>query len=289
MDYSKWDTLDVDEDEGERARPRVTRLEGPASFTIGPSAKRGAPAPPAVPARARVTDYNRWEEVARAMGDDEDGGEEEGGEEDDIDGGMDALDDHAAADDRRPGLGSPATAPAPELRAPAAPAGVPRAPATASTHGGVTARHVWAQTKSDVIVNFIVPAGTRAKDVTLSVERERVAILIRGSSYALDAELAHPVVVDEDPDELDWELREPDGGADGCRWLRVTLAKHAPVGVTLWWDRVLRDDAPVDVSAFAGREAGRAAQFEANWNEAHEMFRHKVATRQKVQLDVDEG
>lgn len=281
MDYSKWDRLEVDDDDEGPARPRVTRLAGPTSFTIGPGEKRAhtataLPAPPA--ARARVTDYERWEEVAKGMSD-----EEEGGEEEDIDGGPDEHEDAPPSNDgARLGLGAGAPDPvATESRA-----AVALAKPSASLQGGVTERYVWSQTKAEATINFVVPAATRAKDVRLRVDRDHIALTLAGSDFRLEGELSHAVVVAEDPDELDWELRDPEGGATDCRWLRLTLEKQAPAGVVVWWDRVFAGDAVVDVSAFASRDSNRAAQFEANWKEAHELFRQKVATRQKIELDL---
>lgn len=283
MDYSKWDNLDVDEEEDGPARPRVTRLAGPSTFTIGTGGRRAPPPAaqraPAAGVQARVTDYARWEEVAKGMSD-----EEEGGEEDDIDGGTDEHDEPPGAGER-PGLGlasragAPAAAAAPQPPAPR----VTAVAASASTHGGVTERYVWSQTKSEVTLNVVVPAGTRARDVRVRVDRDFVGVALAGSDFALEGTLAHAVAVDEDPDEIDWELRQPDGAAVG-RWLRLTLAKQCPAGVVIWWDRVFAGDEPVDISAFAGRDGGRAAQFEANWNEAHALFLEKVASRRKVEI-----
>ena len=59
LDYSRWDNLDVSDDEAEQARPqpRVTRLEAPSSVTWGGAGKDGGiniqttlPGPAAAPA-----------------------------------------------------------------------------------------------------------------------------------------------------------------------------------------------------------------------------------------------
>jgi len=68
MDYSKWDKLEV-EDEDERQRPVVTRLDGGQSVTIGPSGAAVQPpsaraaAQPAQPSAVRrgTTDYSKWD------------------------------------------------------------------------------------------------------------------------------------------------------------------------------------------------------------------------------------
>mmetsp|Transcript_165 Transcript_165/g.422 ORF Transcript_165/g.422 Transcript_165/m.422 type:complete len:289 (-) Transcript_165:189-1055(-) len=288
MDYSKWDKIEVDDDEP--ARPRVTRLEGPATVTIGAN----APPQPA-PVRAaptKLTDYNRWEEIARGMSDDEEDTDEE--EDDDYEPGPEEEvvrpPDAALAGGRpdaamaggRPGLGAGAVVPA-EMQAAPARALVQ---AAADNLGGRTDRYVWSQTKGEVRINFLVPAGTRSRDIRLKVEKTRIEIEIINSKYTLDGELAHPIEVDEDPADLDWEVLDPDSGASDCRWLRLTVTKHVPAGVVIWWDGIFSGDAKVDVSSFADRDSRGAAQMEANWKEAHELFRQRVASRQKISIDV---
>jgi ribosomal protein L12E/L44/L45/RPP1/RPP2 len=326
VDYSKWDHIDVDDDD-ERPRPRVTKLEGPSTLTIGPSggkqtaAAAAAPAPHQPPqaakaGRARVTDYERWEEIARGMSDEEEGEEEEG--EDDEAGIGDGQESARAAGASH---GAPSLPRAPQALSaqgaqPATAAESQPATATksAATHGGQTERYVWSQTKSELTVNFFVPPRTRAKDVrTVHVSRDHVELELEAPDFEkseapkfanlevpsfqkFDGELSHAVVADEDPAEVDWELCDPDpppageGGARvpaaACRWLRLTLRKDSPPGVVIWWDRVFKGDAAVDVSRFEGRDKARASQMEANWKEAHELFRQKVRDRQKVQIEL---
>jgi hypothetical protein len=303
VDYSKWDRLAVEEEE-ERPRARVTRLEGPSTLTIGPAAgdarvaerAEGRPEQTAAKGRARVTDYDRWEELVREMSEDDEGE----GEDADIDEPDDDFDDRDTPS-ARPALGAgaaPGAAPAaPALSATpialsAAPSATQPLPPSASLHGAETEGFVWSQTKTEVTLNFVVPPSARAKEVRLNVGRDHVELSLSGCEETFApfvGELAHPVDCSDDPDELDWELRDPDAGfacgdASHCRWVRLVLAKQMPAGVVVWWDRVFRGDAPVDVTRFAGRQTDRAAQMETNWKEAHELFRQRVRDRQKVEV-----
>jgi hypothetical protein len=74
VDYSKWDNLDLsDEEEADRGRPRVTKYKKGSTITLGPNghhctAPAPAPATAAAPvanaaARDYSSDYSKWDSL----------------------------------------------------------------------------------------------------------------------------------------------------------------------------------------------------------------------------------
>ena len=168
MDYSKWDSLqcDDDDDDAPLGPPRVTRLEGPARVTIGgtggaatatlqPPAKQ----PPA--AKRGALDYSKWDSLDV---EDDDGDDEE--DEDDEE------DPHARAYMASRAKPSQALAPAPPPPPSGAETGAVSASASAApqSHESVLAKltrngarreaYLWRQTETDVELSVIVCVGT---------------------------------------------------------------------------------------------------------------------------------
>ena len=216
MDYSKWDSLDCDDDEEDKPRgpPRVTRLEGPARVTIGGTGAAAVSTlqPPTVQAPAAkkgATDYSKWD----SLGVSDDGDSDEDEDEDDEE------DPHARAYMAsrakpppgymvKPGQGEPAHAKPSQAPAPAmAPSPGPGTGAAVSasaappSHESLLAQltrngarreaYLWRQTETEVELSVLVPPGTRAKQMLVEVrrpqslatdERARVVVALRGSA-----------------------------------------------------------------------------------------------------------
>ncbi len=56
----------------------------------------------------------------------------------------------------------------------------------------------------------IVPAGTRAKEVTVRVEERHVWVGREGHAAVLDEDLAYPILADEDFGATSWEVSAGD-------------------------------------------------------------------------------
>ena len=94
VDYSKWDNLELSDEEDERTKgqPRVTRLEPGTRITLGqdgataaapqaPAAAGKARAPAACAARAGggALDYSKWDQLDVSDSEDEGEGDEDEG------------------------------------------------------------------------------------------------------------------------------------------------------------------------------------------------------------------
>ena len=229
MDYSKWDSMqcdDDDDDEKPRGPPRVTRLEGPARVTIGgtgaaavsnPTPTLQPPARQAPAGKKGATDYSKWDSLGVSDDGDSDGDEDEDDEEDPY------ARAYMASRGRPPPPGegkpahampsqapAPATAPPPGPGTGAAASGTSGAPqshesllAQLTRNGAQREAYLWRQTETEVELSVLVPAGTRAKQMLVEVrrpqslatdERARVVVALRGSAAPLlDGELAYPV------------------------------------------------------------------------------------------------
>jgi hypothetical protein len=271
VDYSKWDSLEVSDDEDEPARPRVTRLDAGTRITVGadgavhaevppPSTTTAAPAPAQQPHRPDYsTNYSKWDSLEISDEEDGDDGEGAGGEWDE-EAGAQGEESQAAqylATHRR-AAGQPASESA---RRSDSGSPVP------GGEGGERAedRYLWSQEQDEVVVAVAVPADTRAAAVRVDVSERTLRVgLAQGAAsttWLVDGELVHRVVVTGDPTDVDWEVRDlspsqqaellegsstlaqpqpeqqPAGAADSGprRAVVLTLRKDMPHGVVLWW------------------------------------------------------
>jgi len=247
-DYSKWDQMAISDSEEEdeddemmeefdvssepaaapvdRRKPRVTKLQGPTTVTIGgrddpPSTASGAKkeAKEAAPNLASL--QQRWTENGARVGD----------------------------------------------------------------------RYMWSQTKSECLLSILVPAGTKAKDVLLalhepsdeSCQTQRLEVTAASGQQIINSPLAYAVEKNDDEDEgLDWELKDFE---PGCRVLQLAFVKKVPPTVVLWWARVFEGEEGIETKTLTGRSFNQDHQ--AVWEQAHAMFKKKVAERTITELDAE--
>ena len=309
MDYSKWDKLELDEDDDVRGAPRVTRLEGPQRITIGGPGGLSVGGAPAKQSSAAVKrpggalDYSKWDSLEVDDDDDEDGDydDDDGAEE----AGLAKLERHVQQQQSRHAEPAVPAPQAPETGAVPAPA-VAASQSHESTlakltrNGAQREGYLWTQTESEVVLSVLLPAGTRARNVSLEVRRPqslateecaRVVVALRGApAPLLDAELAFAVELpqateEEEAEELDWEV--VDFEPAGRRLLRLTLRKQVPHGVVLWWTRALKgEEPPLDSQAFPDRRRALKPGQEDVWAEAQRMFQQRIAEREEAQQVV---
>jgi len=259
-DYSKWDKMVISDDEEEEeeydeemldevdvseplgppihGRPRVTKLEGPTSITIG--------------------------------------GLEDGGK---IKPETDSSKESAFV----PAKAKKQTA---SLDLTAVEAGMTK------NGGRVGDSYMFSQTKTEVLFNVIVPAGTKAKDVKVklhapsasnpSSHNQRLDVSVTGDAN-ISGMLAYGVEVEEGED-LDWELMDFEPA--GRRVVQLTLVKKVPGMVVLWWSRIFEGDQEIDTKTIVDRKFNQDHQ--AVWQEAHAMFQKKISERTITEIDCSE-
>ena len=348
IDYSKWSKAAYDdEDEDDRPRkPRVTRLDGPSTITLGarePPPAAGASANPhttgakAAAPKDRL-DYSRWDnlecddddEDAEDVDDIEMASREAEGEEDD---GEDALSESEqrglaeimrksrAADNASSSTAAPAAA---ASSADSAETRHEALRAKLTRNGAERTEHLWRQSELEVELSILIPPGLKARDVrpeivpadvsgtaavaaggmagaaaAAAVGKTKQTVVVherrpRGGSGAgsvlFSASLAYPVLQPDSEEDLVWEVTDFEAAERGGRRLvRLTLQKDSPRWVTVWWERAIVGEPPVDVAAFPDRSPAKAAAAQEQvgvWAEATRMFKEKVANRKPILIDA---
>jgi len=151
-------------------------------------------------------------------------------------------------------------------------------------NGGVVAnRYCWSQSKETIELHVFVPDATKANQVKVSVSEANVKIVV-GNEPVLSGDWEFKVIPEEDPD---WELAD----SDGRRAVRLMVQKAPMPGgfrVAVWWSRALKGDPSIDVRNIQGRKSNseKSEQFAKAWGEAHAMFREKVKNRTPIPVDL---
>lgn len=98
-------------------------------------------------------------------------------------------------------------------------------------NGGVTDKYVWTQTLSEVTVNVPLPAGTKAKMLSVDIQNKRLKVAVKGGEVLVDGDFHKRVITDDSI----WTLE--DGN------LVVTLTKDNKME---WWKCVCEGDPEIN-------------------------------------------
>jgi len=165
-------------------------------------------------------------------------------------------------------------------------------------NGAAREAYLWRQTEKEVELCVLVPAGTRARelrpelresDLLLHTRQMLVVHRAGGGGAFFEGSLAYPVAQPDTAEELTWELSDYEPGPTGRRLLHVTLLKEAPDCVrNIWWERALVGEDTLDTTVLPDRKwAEKLAAQQSTWQQAQQMFRDKVAQRQRVPIEID--
>ena len=161
--------------------------------------------------------------------------------------------------------------------------------ASLSRNGGECAAHLWSQSRDEVCLRLVVPAGTRAKQVVLELSQkalvsgasacERLRVTVDGDCVAEGA-LGGPVVDDED--DWDWTVEDLPLDAGKRRVVAVTLRKvHPADGVVHWWQKALEGGVEVDTDTIAERKTYGVKKGDAKGQESYKTFQQVFAEAEK--------
>lgn len=249
IDYSKWDAFCEEESETENlctnTECRFTQLHRPAQISIGPegvSVKETLPSNPFSKSCAAREDEDNMTMGSRAATDA------------DIDSKL-------------------------------------------TSNGGMESNsHCWSQTESTVSISFFLPSETKAKDNIsfaindiecvrsgASLVRPRLKFSYKknnGEEVAVNKDFYYPLSLDSDLLEGCWELQT----VHGQRFITFQFFKESIMhGVFVWWDRCFCDDvARVDLETLKNRRGDKGQQFKQVWEEAHELFKQRIAKRKNI-------
>jgi hypothetical protein len=156
-------------------------------------------------------------------------------------------------------------------------------------NGGVTAGGCfWCQDRYEVVLRKVLPEKNKASDMLICFDHaeNRLRIINKSNNVVIiDEVLRYKVETNEELGEsqLDWELK------DEGKLLEVTFRKKSPFPTaTLWWRNVFINDPEIDVTTIEGRSKGSIEMADA-WTEAQRMFKEKIASHQKISVDIDDN
>lgn len=171
-----------------------------------------------------------------------------------------------------------------------------------TTNGGYVPLYglYWSQDRTTVSLRFRLPANAVSKTISVQWKGKIYSYKDRHSAVGsnnmasfqilwynnntqevlVHGDLPHPIHYnelddeDDDDDELDWEI---DHDKEGHKYVLLTLPKAVPMaGVTLRWNRPMLQ-VPVDVDDGSSTISRTDNPFQKAWDEAHTMFREKMA------------
>ena len=257
VDYSKWDKFaadlsDDDEQEGIlRQSPRVTALEGEKgrSFVIGPSGTQLLPEPP----MKAITTTSVSSSAAVIT---------------------------ASSCSSSSSLSSTAAAPFELL---------------SSRNGGITNRCTWCQDRSEVILRKELPISTKAGDIRVTFDpiESVLKVTTQDNNIVMEGTVRYKFELnDEELCPIQWELVTiTDAAAVEHRVLELALKKLSPIpGAVIWWKNVFVDDPEIDVTTIPDRQVSQTSkEISGAWDEAHRLFKERVAAREPITIDLGEG
>ncbi|KAL7555375.1 hypothetical protein ACA910_022361 [Epithemia clementina (nom. ined.)] len=164
----------------------------------------------------------------------------------------------------------------------------------------------WSQDRYSVIVRFAIPnketknwvvqmhgnvSKFRDRHIAVSADRARLKIWKRATATSVDDNAnSMPLLVDDvipypvhweegcgKNGDLDWSIERDviNSSEHEIAYLTVTLHKATPMaGLVLWWKRPL-EQCPETTARFES-DTTKAREFQQAWNEAHEQFLQKM-------------
>lgn len=122
-----------------------------------------------------------------------------------------------------------------------------------------------------------------------------MTIITKDNNEIISGILSNEIIKNsDDEDSIDWEILSIKqqnfilNGIDNfTRILEVTLKKKTPFAdAIIWWSKVFENEPEIDVTKIEERQIN--STFQQNWNEAHKLFKEKIANNTKTTIDIDD-
>ena len=251
LDYSKWDNLEVSDDEEEQDswKPQVHRLDKPTSVTFG------------------------------GPGDASDTGVE-----------FEYVDSSEPASSSASSASSAISAPTTTATSTTSTTTTDPLVDKRITNGASADTHMWSQTRSEITIRVRVPSSVRAKDVNIQVNEETSLLVSLLKETHVQGILSFPVVPVPDFLDLDWEIERDDATYIRITLQKKIVASQVIVWWNRIFKHE-DPQLDVTELEGRRTEGGAAQMKKTQdvWAEAHRMFREKVAARKdttKVEVDL---
>ena len=146
--------------------------------------------------------------------------------------------------------------------------------------GGKTNAFSWTQNRDEVFIKSPLPVGVRSSNIKCSYDDGDIHVYISGLEI-FGGKLKHPI--ERESDDIDWEIIDDSKSSNITeRVLAITLRKKSIIpGAVIWWSCIFVGDPEIDVEAIKGRKKVDLS----SWNEAHKMFKEKIAQRELINID----
>lgn len=143
-----------------------------------------------------------------------------------------------------------------------------------------TSSYCWGQSRSEIFVKIPMTLDLKASSIRVTITQKQINIS-SPPHIILEGELRYDIENSED--YIDWELVS----MDRVKYMTINLQKKCYIpGSVVWWDCLIVGDETIDVAAIPQRQSNSSIQAYNNvWNEAHEAFKKKVQTIEKIDVD----
>ena len=144
-------------------------------------------------------------------------------------------------------------------------------------NGGICPNYTWTQNLQDLQVLVSVPAGTKAKMLTVEILKKKLKVGVKGQEAIVDGELHAGVKMEE----CFWSVE--DNPKAGDRLVSITLQK---INQMEWWKCVLVGDPEINTQKARARLFGAqffGAQFAGAQFGAHSLTRALSLRRSQVE------
>jgi hypothetical protein len=166
------------------------------------------------------------------------------------------------------------------------------------TNGGITDNFTWSQDRYEVCLRRAVQSELKASNVQIDYNPVDNFLSARDRSTGVnffEGVLRYKFEINEELCPIQWELVVIGSHSSSSntyrrdqRVLEIVFKKISPIpGSIIWWKMVFIGDPEIDVTTIAGR--GKVSTDISNaWDEAHKLFREKIACRELVSVNIDD-
>lgn len=166
------------------------------------------------------------------------------------------------------------------------------------TNGGITDNFTWSQDRYEVCLRRAVQSELKAINVQIDFNPVDNFLSVRDRLTGVnffEGVLRYKFEINEELCPIQWELVTIASQSSPNKFdkreqrvLEIVFKKVSPIpGSIIWWKMVFIGDPEIDVTTIAGRGTV-STEISSAWDEAHKLFREKIAQRELVSVDLDD-
>jgi hypothetical protein len=162
-----------------------------------------------------------------------------------------------------------------------------------SSNGGITSKFTWSQDRHEVCIQREILPSVKASDISVIFDASeyKLSVTDKNNGELFSGILRYKFEINEEDSlsPIQWELKDiSNNDGQNYRIFIIDFKKVSPIpGSIIWWKNVFVDDDEIDVSIIPGREKP-SKEVAGAWDEAHKLFKDRLATREKVVVDLDD-